>query len=152
MSHSIPPSRSRVNITLKPNDPHAEKKKELPLKLILLGSFAGDKPTASLVREKKQRLFPGKLDALIRSINPRITIQVDNVVDKHVEELCAELSFNSMKDFSPDKLIEQVPVLKRLMAMRYLLKDLKSQLLENPALKEHIQASLLVTGKEKDDG
>ena len=44
------------------------------------------------------------------------------------------LVFHSMSDFNPDNLVQQVPLLRQLLAKRYLLNDLKSQLLNDPSL------------------
>ncbi|KPD48944.1 type VI secretion protein, partial [Yersinia pestis subsp. microtus bv. Altaica] len=41
------------------------------------------------------------------------------------------LTFNDMKDFEPENVARQIPQLRALLAMRNLLRDLKSNLLDN---------------------
>uniref|UniRef100_UPI0011E632AA type VI secretion system contractile sheath small subunit n=1 Tax=Serratia marcescens TaxID=615 RepID=UPI0011E632AA len=52
------------------------------------------------------------------------------------------LSFAKMKDFEPEAVARQVPQLKAMLAMRNLLRDLKSNLLDNITFKKEFEKIL----------
>jgi type VI secretion system protein ImpB len=53
-----------------------------------------------------------------------------------------ELKFNSMKSFEPMEIVKQIPDLNRLMAIRNLIKDLGSNLLDNREFRRKMEAIL----------
>ncbi|WP_205977723.1 type VI secretion system contractile sheath small subunit, partial [Pseudomonas viridiflava] len=58
------------------------------------------------------------------------------------EELPVKLRVNSMKDFNPASLVEQVPELKKLMELRDALVALKGPLGNAPAFRKAIESVL----------
>src|SRR5690606_25735490 len=63
----------------------------------------------------------------------------DEAVD---EDLAVQLKINSMKDFNPASLVEQVPELKKLMELRDALVALKGPLGNAPAFRKAIESVL----------
>ena len=69
-----------------------------------------------------------------------------NVADKlrddagEDEEIAADLKFNSMKDFEPESIVNQVDPLKKLLDVRGKLKDLQSRAEGNDRLEEMLNA------------
>ncbi|MBI0151364.1 type VI secretion system contractile sheath small subunit, partial [Bifidobacterium sp. M0353] len=57
-------------------------------------------------------------------------------------EIPVNLEFKSMKDFHPEQIVQQVPELKSLLAMRNLLRDLKSNILDNAVLRKELEKIL----------
>ncbi|KPD38282.1 type VI secretion system contractile sheath small subunit, partial [Yersinia pestis] len=49
------------------------------------------------------------------------------------------LTFNDMKDFEPENVARQIPQLRALLAMRNLLRDLKSNLLDNATFRRELE-------------
>jgi len=58
------------------------------------------------------------------------------------DELAVQLRINSMKDFNPANLVEQVPELKKLMELRDALVALKGPLGNAPAFRKAIESVL----------
>jgi len=52
------------------------------------------------------------------------------------------LSFRSIKDFEPEHVARQIPELQALLAMRNLLRDLKSNLLDNVTFRREFEKVL----------
>jgi type VI secretion system protein ImpB len=62
--------------------------------------------------------------------------------DDASDDLAVELRLNSMKDFNPASLVEQVPELKKLMELRDALVALKGPLGNTPAFRKAIESVL----------
>jgi len=116
--------KERINVTFKPATGNAQEEIELPLKLMVLGDFT-------------QR-------ADDRKIEERKPISIDkNSFDEALDEdLAVQLKINSMKDFNPASLVEQVPELKKLMELRDALVALKGPLGNAPAFRKAIESVL----------
>ncbi len=52
------------------------------------------------------------------------------------------LTFRQMKDFEPEQVARQIPQLKAMLAMRNLLRDLKSNLLDNATFRRELETIL----------
>ncbi len=52
------------------------------------------------------------------------------------------LNFKSMRDFHPEQIAQNVPELRALLAMRNLLRDLKSNLLDDSAFRRELETIL----------
>lgn len=78
-----------------------------------------------------------------------LDISVPNRLDKEAKEddkLAMKLTFESIKDFEPDAIVENVPELKQLIELRSALKALKGPLGNLPEFRKRIQEAV------KDDG
>lgn len=122
-------THARVNITLDVETHGARRKKELPLKLLVLGNFSHHKNTKPLSHREKITINQHNLDDVMTSISPTLTLS----------DTDASLTFKKLKDFHPDNLISQVPALRKLMSMRNLLKDLKSNLIDNAEFRKALE-------------
>jgi type VI secretion system protein ImpB len=54
-----------------------------------------------------------------------------------------QLTFQSMKDFTPEQVAAQIPQLKAMLAMRNLLRDLKANLLDNQTFRKELEKIVL---------
>lgn len=52
------------------------------------------------------------------------------------------LTFRDIKDFEPEQVARQIPQLKAMLAMRSLLRDLKSNLLDNATFRKELERIL----------
>lgn len=129
-------SASRINISLELPESGATQHKELPLKLLVLSNLSGQESSTPLHQRRKLTVDKQSLDTVMAQLQPHLDLKVKvNGVAQ-----CLQLNFHSMQDFSPDHLVQQIPALKLLLAKRYLLNDLKSQLMSNPVLFEQLRA------------
>jgi type VI secretion system protein ImpB len=79
---------------------------------------------------------------VLADYNPRAKIAVENTLAGDGSELPIDLDFRSMDDFKPDVVAGKVPELRALMAARNLLRDLKSNLLDNATFRRELEKIL----------
>ena len=79
---------------------------------------------------------------MLADFNPRAKIAVENTLAGDGSELPIDLDFRSMDDFKPDVVAGKVPELRALMAARNLLRDLKSNLLDNATFRRELEKIL----------
>jgi len=138
--NEIPPAR--VNIQLSVDSGGAQKKIELPLKLLVLGDFKMDGDESRLIEREKININKENFDEVMRSLSIELKTSVDNRLKKDDSAMPIELKFDSMKSFGPMEIVKQVPDLNRLMAVRNLIKDLGSNLLDNREFRRKMEAIL----------
>ena len=136
--------KERINITFKPATGGAQEEVELPLKLLVLGDFFL-RPTGSGFEDRKPiALDKNTLDDVLAKQALSLTLSVPNRLqdDADVEELAIQVRINSMKDFNPASLVEQIPELHKLMALREALMALKGPLGNTPSFRKAIEQAL----------
>ncbi|CAB3793423.1 hypothetical protein LMG28688_03722 [Paraburkholderia caffeinitolerans] len=134
--------KSRVSITLDLHTGGAQKKVELPLKLLVAGDFSAGREQASLAERKKVNIDKNNFDAVLADYAPDLKLAAENTLAGDGTELPVNLSFRSMKDFEPEQVARQIPELQAQLAMRNLLRDLKSNLLDNGAFRREFEKIL----------
>jgi type VI secretion system protein ImpB len=133
---------ARVNIKLDLHTGGAQKKVELPLKLLILGDFSNGKDPRALAEKEKVSINKNNFDSVLGEYNPQATIAVENTLAGDGSEMAVNLDFKSIKDFHPEQVVRQVPELRALLAMRNLLRDLKSNLLDNASFRRELEKIL----------
>lgn len=131
--------KARINITLDVETGGALKKKELPLKLLVLGNFSEGKTQGSVATRERINIHKNNFDQVLNDLSPSLKLNVPNTLKKDSSELSIDLNFKQFKDFHPDEIISQIPQLKKLISMRNLLKDLKSNLIDNHAFRKELE-------------
>jgi type VI secretion system protein ImpB len=152
--------KARVNIKLDLHTGGAQKKVELPLKLLVTGDYSNGQDTRAVAERDKVSIDKNNFNAVLADFNPKAKIAVENTLVGDGTELPVDLDFRSMDDFKPEVVAGKVPELRALMAARNLLRDLKSNLLDNamfrrelekilkdPALSERLRADLQKIGQ-----
>ncbi|MFM0644294.1 type VI secretion system contractile sheath small subunit [Paraburkholderia bryophila] len=134
--------KSRVQITLDLHTGGAQKKVELPLKLLVAGDFSASDEQTPLAERKKINVDKNNFDSVLSDLNPALKIAVENTLAADGSELLVSLGFKSMKDFEPELVARQIPELKALLAMRNLLRDLRSNLLDNGTFRREFEKIL----------
>jgi type VI secretion system protein ImpB len=138
--NEIPPAR--INIQLSVDSGGAQKKMELPLKLLVLGDFKMDGDESRLMEREKININKDNFDGVMQSLDVKLKTSVENRLKKDNSNLPINLVFNSIKSFEPTEIVKQVPDLSRLMAVRNLIKDLGSNLLDNREFRKKMEAIL----------
>jgi len=134
--------KSRISISLDLHTGGAQKKVELPLKLLVAGDFSAGREQAPLSERKKVNIDKNNFDAVLADHAPGLNLAADNTLVGDGSELPVNLSFRSMKDFEPEQVARQIPELQALLAMRNLLRDLKSNLLDNGTFRREFEKIL----------
>ncbi|POF44310.1 type VI secretion system-associated protein [Pseudomonas laurylsulfativorans] len=135
--------KARVNIKLDLHTGDAQKKVELPLKLMVMGDYSNGKEQRPLFERKKVAIDKNNFDSVLAEYAPEIKLAVANTLSEDASEASVDLSFQSMKDFEPEQVARQIPQLRALLAMRNLLRDLKSNLLDNATFRHELERILM---------
>jgi type VI secretion system protein ImpB len=120
--------------------------KELPFVMGVLGDFSGQ-PTEPLARLKDRKFVevtPDNFDDVLKSMKPHLSFTVENRLSDAADagQIGVDLKFESMDDFSPDRVAMQVDPLRRLLELRQNLADLRGSLQGNDKLEEILQATI----------
>ncbi|MEM1141393.1 MAG: type VI secretion system contractile sheath small subunit [Pseudomonadota bacterium] len=139
--------KPRVHITYDVETNGAMEEKELPFVVGVMGDYSGDNQEAkkSLKERKFVNIDRDNLDTTMAKISPKAQFRVDNTFTDDDSELAVDLEFNSMDDFEPERVVEQVEPLRKMMEARNKLRDLmakadRSEELEN-VLEQVLQSS-----------
>ncbi len=134
--------KARVNIKLDLHTGGAQKKVELPLKLLVTGDFSNGQETGPLSERNKVNVNKNNFNSVLSEFSPAVTLSVPNTLAADGSEENVRLTFRDMKDFEPEQVARQMPQLKAMLAMRNLLRDLKSNLLDNVTFRKELEAIL----------
>jgi type VI secretion system protein ImpB len=112
----------------------------------VLGDFTGHpaEPLAKLKERKFVEVTPDNFDDVLSSMKPHLSFTVDNVMseDPDAGRIAVDLKFESMDDFSPERVARQVDPLRKLLELRQNLADLRGSLQGNDKLDEILQETL----------
>lgn len=119
--------KPRVHIKYEVETEGALIEKELPFVVGVMGDFSGD-PTQEL-KPLGERSFvqidKDNFDTVMSRMTPGLQFKVANTLSENPDDMMrVELEFNSMEDFEPGRVVEQVPALKALLESRNQLRDL----------------------------
>jgi len=121
--------KPRVHITYDVETGGAAVKKELPFVVGVMGDFSGN-PTQAL-KPLKDRKFTqidrDNFGEVMSKIAPELNMKVANTLSKEGGEMSVTLKFNSMEDFEPGRIVQQVEPLRKLLETRNKLTDLLSK-------------------------
>jgi type VI secretion system protein ImpB len=133
--------KERVNITYKPATGDAQAEVELPLKVLVLGDFtlkADDRPVDD---RKPINVDKDTYDDVLKAQQLSIDLAVPNrLVPGSEDNMAISLKFDSLRDFEPDAIVENVPELKEIIDLRNALKALKGPLGNVPDFRKKLQA------------
>jgi type VI secretion system protein ImpB len=133
--------KERVNITYKPATGDAQAEVELPLKVLVLGDFtlkADDRPVDD---RKPINVDKDTYDDVLKAQKLSIDLAVPNrLVPDSEDNMAISLKFDSLRDFEPDAIVENVPELKEIIELRNALKALKGPLGNVPDFRKKLQA------------
>lgn len=136
--------KERINVTFKPATGGAQEDIELPLKLLAIGDYTHRRDERKIEDRKPIGIDKMTFDEVLAKQALSLTLSVPNRLqaESGAEELAVQLRLNSMKDFNPASLVEQVPELSKLMALRDALVALKGPLGNAPAFRKAIEGVL----------
>jgi len=136
-NNEVPPAR--INITLDVSTGDATVKRELPLKLLVLGDFSGGKSVRPIAERQRYHINQRNINQVLNALSPTLRFTVPNKISQKGDDIDINLSLEGMTSFLPNAVIDQVPELRALLAMRLLLKELKSNVANNRQLRVKLQ-------------
>ncbi|MBV9655539.1 MAG: type VI secretion system contractile sheath small subunit [Acetobacteraceae bacterium] len=121
--------KPRVHITYEVETEGAQVVRELPFVVGVLGDFSGDptQPLRPLSERKFIQIDRDNFNDVMARLAPGLNLKVDNKLADDGTQMAVDLKFNSMDDFEPGRIVEQVPALKALLETRNKLRDLMSK-------------------------
>lgn len=136
--------KERINVTFKPATGGAQEEIELPLKLMVLGDFTQRADDRKIEDRKPISIDKNSFDEVLAKQELNLTFAVPNRLqdDAEGDDMAVQLHINSMKDFNPANVVDQVPELKKLMELRDALVALKGPLGNAPAFRKAIESVL----------
>jgi type VI secretion system protein ImpB len=133
--------KPRVHIKYDVETEGAEASKEIPFVVGAIGDYAGSDPGVkqkSLKDRKFVQIDRDNFSSVMSKIKPGVKVRVNNVLENNQTEIGAHLIFNSMEDFEPDAIVEQVKPLKELKLIR----DKLTELLTKTDVSDDLEAVL----------
>lgn len=139
----------RVQITYDVEIGNAIEMKELPFVMGILADLSGMPAEAppKLKERKFVEIDRDNFNEIMASIKPRLALRVPNRLANDDTLISAELFFQSMDDFYPTNVVNQIPVLAKLYEARVKLKNLLTKLDGNDALSELLHEIIESTEK-----
>jgi len=134
--------KARINLKLSLHTGGAQKKIELPLKLLAMGDFSNGKESRPLSEREKINVNKNNFDSVLSEFNPEVNLSVKNTLANSDSAENVKLNFSDIKDFEPEQVARQIPQLHAMLAMRNLLRDLKSNLLDNATFRKELEKIL----------
>ena len=121
--------KPRVHITYEVETEGAEILRELPFVVGIMGDFSGDptQPLRPLNERKFIQIDRDNFNEVMARMTPGLNLRVDNKLIDDGSQIAVGLKFDSLEDFEPARVAEQVPALKALLETRSKLRDLMSK-------------------------
>lgn len=118
--------KPRVHITYQVETEGAVVEKELPFVMGVLGDFSGNptEPLKPLKDRKFIQIDRDNFNDIMGRMTPGLNIKVENTLQKDGSELPVQLKFNSIEDFEPGKVVQQIEPLRKILETRDKLRDL----------------------------
>ncbi|HFQ4931208.1 type VI secretion system contractile sheath small subunit [Vibrio vulnificus] len=136
--------KPRVHITYDVETEGASLKKELPFVVGVMGDFAAHNIEA--LKPLKDRRFiqidRDNFDDVLKKMSPSVSFRVKNTMVNDGTEFAVNLQFQSMKDFEPAAIVNQVDPLRHLMETRNKLRDLMTKVDRSEELENVLEAVL----------
>ena len=133
--------KERVNIVYKPATGGAQEQVELPLKLMMLGDYTLRNDDTPLEERKPINVDKDNFTDVFRNQNLSLSLNVPNrLSEKAGEEMAVRLKLESLADFGPESVVQQVPELNQLLQLRTALQALKGPLGNIPAFRKKIES------------
>ncbi|NOT57251.1 MAG: type VI secretion system contractile sheath small subunit [Deltaproteobacteria bacterium] len=131
----------RVHITYDVEIGDAIELKELPFVVGVLADLSG-KPDEALPRLRDRKFVDidrDNFNDVLKGMKPRLAYKVDNKLTNDESKMGVELRFNNLDDFEPERVVNQVEPLRKLLEVRKQLSDLLAKTDGNDKLNDRLQ-------------
>lgn len=132
---------ARINLKLDVGKGDAKKKTELPLKMLVLGDFSMKNKGDRVVDREKISINKNNFEQVMESMDLNVKYNVDNKLTGE-GDLGVDMDIKNLDSFKPENVAKSIPELSRLLGARNLLKDLKSNLLDNREFRRRLEEIL----------
>ena len=131
----------RVQITYDVQVGDAIEKRDLPFVVGVLADLSGmpNKPLPPIAKRKFVAIDRDNVNDVMKKIGPRLAFKVPNRLNEDDTKINVELNFESMDDFQPARIAQQVTPLRKLLELRTSLANLRASLIGNEKLDNLLQ-------------
>jgi type VI secretion system protein ImpB len=131
----------RVQITYDVQVGDAIEKRDLPFVVGVLADLSGmpNKALPPIAKRKFVAIDRDNINDVMKKIGPRLAFKVPNRLSEDDTKLNVELNFESMDDFQPARIAQQVTPLRKLLELRTSLANIRSSLIGNEKLDSLLQ-------------
>lgn len=121
--------KPRVHIKYEVETEGAMIERELPFVVGVMGDFSGDptQPLKPLKDRKFIQIDRDNFNDVMRRMTPGLQLKVDNTLKGDGSQMPVSLRFDSIEDFEPGRVVQQVEPLRKLQETRDKLRDLMSK-------------------------
>lgn len=126
--------KERINIKFVKHTGDAQEEVELPLKLLMLGDYTLKEPGPDdpiLAEREKISVNKQNFQDVMKSMDLGLKLTVPNRLVGGDEEMTVDLKFEDLDSFNPEAVARQVKELNAILAVRNLLSELKSHVINN---------------------
>lgn len=118
--------KPRVHITYELETNGTTVEKEIPFVMGVMGDYSGDNTDnkKSLKDRKFSQIDRDNFNDIMSKVNPQLRMKVENMLEQDGSEMSVNLDFKNMEDFEPQKIVEHIEPLRKLMETRNKLRDL----------------------------
>jgi type VI secretion system protein ImpC len=136
----------RVQITYDVQVGDAIEKRDLPFVVGVLADLSGmpEKPLPAIAKRKFVAIDRDNVNDVMKKIGPRLAFKVPNRLSEDDTKLNVELRFESMEDFQPARVAQQITPLRKLLELRNSLANLRSSLIGNEKLENLLQEMIRI--------
>jgi len=136
--------KPRVHITYDVETNGAVDKKEIPFVMGVMGDYSGDNVDSkkALKDRKFSQIDRDNFNEVMNNVSPQLSMKVENTLESDGSEMAVSLDFKSMEDFEPQKIVDKVEPLKKLMDTRNKLRDLLTKADRSDALETILEKIL----------
>lgn len=132
--------KERVNIKYRPATGDAKEEVELPLKQVILGDFTMRPDDTPLEERERININKDNFNDVMRGMDLALDVNVDDKLSEEEDaQMALSLKFDTLKDFEPEQIVNQVPELRKLLELRQALVALKGPLGNVPAFRKAMQ-------------
>jgi type VI secretion system protein ImpB len=134
--------KERVNIVYKAAIGDAQEEVELPLKIVMMGDYTLREDDRELEDRKPISVDKDNFKDVMKSMELGLVFNIPNRLSEkgdEAQQLSVNLKPESLKDFGPESIVEQVPELNKLLQLRIALQALKGPLGNIPAFRKKIE-------------
>lgn len=136
--------KPRVHLAYEVETEGAMVEKELPFVVGVMGDFSGDStaPLKSLKDRRFTQIDRDNFNDVLAKMTPGVKMKVENTLANDGSEMAVDLKFESMDDFEPAAVVNQVEPLKKMMETRNQLRDLMTKIDRSEDLEDIIEKVL----------
>ncbi|MDF4588373.1 type VI secretion system contractile sheath small subunit [Vibrio parahaemolyticus] len=135
--------KERINIRYVPATGDTQEDVELPLSMMVVGDFTARADETPIEERTPINIDKDNFNEVLEGMSPNVKVNVENrLSDEEGAQIGVDLTFQNMKDFSPEAIAKSVPELNSLLELREALVALKGPLGNVPAFRKKMASVL----------